>query len=118
MPVELPGHEHLAARYGHAAHEVLARADLLEPILPGHPDLLAEAAYAARREQARTVGDVLLRRTRLGLLDARRLLADQGAIDRVADVLGQELGWDAGRTRREAAAFRDEAEREGILPAP
>ena len=42
---------------------------------PGHPDLLAEAAHAARREQARTVGDVLLRRTRLGLTAARELCA-------------------------------------------
>ncbi len=67
----------LAARYGYAAHEVLAiaaeRGELAQPIVPGLPDLLAEVALAARREQARSVGDVLLRRTRLGLLAARRL---------------------------------------------
>ena len=38
---------------------------------PGLPDLLAEVVYAARREQARSLGDVLLRRTRLGLLAGR-----------------------------------------------
>ncbi len=69
----------LAARYGYAAHDVLAlaaeRGELAQPIVPGQPDLLAEAALAARREQARTVGDVLLRRTRLGLLAARELSA-------------------------------------------
>src|SRR5690606_9225707 len=73
-------YEQLAGRYGYAAHEVLRvaaeRPELAAAILPGHPDLLAEAAYAARREQAVTVGDVLLRRTRLGLLAARDLLAD------------------------------------------
>jgi len=67
----------LAARYGHAAHDVLQvaseRGELAQPIVPGCPDLLAEAALAARREQARSVGDVLLRRTRLGLLEARAL---------------------------------------------
>ena len=42
-----------------------------ERIVPGRPDLLAEVVYAVRREQARTVGDVLLRRTRLGLTAAR-----------------------------------------------
>jgi glycerol-3-phosphate dehydrogenase len=67
----------LAARYGYAAHDVLAlaaeRGELAQPILPGLPDLLAEAALAARREQARSVGDVLLRRTRLGLLAAHEL---------------------------------------------
>ena len=47
----------LAFRYGHAAREVLdlAREDpkLAAPIVPGRPDLLAEVAIAARREQAR-----------------------------------------------------------------
>jgi C-terminal domain of alpha-glycerophosphate oxidase len=67
----------LAARYGYAAHEVLAlaaeRGELAQPIVPGLPDLLAEAVLAARREQARSAADVLLRRTRLWLLAAREL---------------------------------------------
>jgi glycerol-3-phosphate dehydrogenase len=113
----------LAGRYGHVAHDVLAltagRPELAEPIVPGRPDLLAEALHAARREQARTVGDVLLRRTRLGLTAARALLAPEAdAVERVAAVLGDELGWDAARRGRECAAFREEAAAEGILPAP
>jgi len=67
----------LAARYGYAAREVLAlageRGELAQPIVPGLPDLLAEAVLAARREQARSVADVLLRRTRLWLLAAHEL---------------------------------------------
>jgi glycerol-3-phosphate dehydrogenase len=74
----------LAARYGYAAHDVLAlavaRGELAQPILPGQPDLLAEVALAARREQARSVGDVLLRRTRLGLLAARELAPDHAGV--------------------------------------
>ncbi|MGZ4323764.1 MAG: glycerol-3-phosphate dehydrogenase C-terminal domain-containing protein, partial [Solirubrobacteraceae bacterium] len=62
----------MAARYGHAAHDLLGlastRSELAAPIVAGHPDLLAEAPFSASREQARTVGDVLLRRTRLGLV--------------------------------------------------
>ncbi len=46
------------------------RPELARPIVPGQPDLLAEAVIAARLEQARSVADVLLRRTRLGLLAA------------------------------------------------
>ena len=65
----------LAGRYGHAARDVLAyvseRPELANPILPGHPDILAEAAFGAVHDQARGVADVLLRRTRLGLLAAR-----------------------------------------------
>ncbi|MEA2124149.1 MAG: glycerol-3-phosphate dehydrogenase [Solirubrobacteraceae bacterium] len=109
----------LAGRYGYAAHEVLGvareRGELAQPILPGHPDLLAEATFSARREQAQSVGDVLLRRTRLALLDARALLAEPDAVHRVADALGAELGWDADRVTREADGFRAEAAAEGLL---
>jgi glycerol-3-phosphate dehydrogenase len=118
----------LAARYGHAAHDVLAlaaeRGELAQPIIPGLPDLLAEAALAARREQARSIGDVLLRRTRLGILAARELLeddaggAENGAtapVRRVATVLAKELEWSAERADSEVARFEQEAEAEGLL---
>jgi glycerol-3-phosphate dehydrogenase len=115
----------LASRYGYGAHEVLAliaeREELAQPIVPGLPDLLAEVVIAARREQARSVGDVLLRRTRLGLLAARELLGDGEAltpsVGRVADVLAGELGWSHERTAEEASRFLEEARLEGILVA-
>ena len=120
----------LAARYGHAAHDVLAlaaeRGELAQPIIAGMPDLLAEVALAARREQARSLGDVLLRRTRLGLLAARDLLAEpeRGApepdgasapLRRVAAVLAKELEWPAQRASGEIARFLEEARAEGLL---
>jgi glycerol-3-phosphate dehydrogenase len=113
--------EALAGRYGHAAHDVLAvareRGELAQPIVPGHPDLLAEAVFAGRREQARSAADVLLRRTRLGLLAARDL-ADPGSphAERVAAALAPELGWDDAREKEEAARFRDEVADEGLVP--
>src|SRR5260221_314145 len=86
----------LAGRYGHAARDVLGvageRGELAQPVVPGQPDLLAELAFAARREQARSLADVLLRRTRLGLLAARELEGD--ALERAGIALGGELGWD------------------------
>ena len=109
----------LAARYGHAARDVLAvaaeRGELAQPIVPGRPDLLAEAAFSVRREQAATVADVLLRRTRLGILAARELAAPDGAPERVAAAIGRELGWDAPRVAQEADRWREEARAEGIL---
>ncbi len=107
-------------RYGYAARDVLMlaaeRGELAQPILPGHPDLLAEAVFAARREQALTVGDVLLRRTRLGLTGARALCAPgEQAPERVAAVLGEERGWDPARCGAAAAAFRAEAADEGVV---
>jgi len=107
----------LAGRYGHMAAEVLQiaglRPELAEPIVGGLPDLLAEAVYAARREQARSVGDVLLRRTRLGLLAARGL--EEGPARRVAGVLAGELGWSAERSADEVGRFAAEALAEGIV---
>jgi glycerol-3-phosphate dehydrogenase len=110
----------LAGRYGFAAHDVLAtaaeRGELAQPILPGMPDLLAEAAFSARREQARSVSDVLLRRTRLGLTAARRLCAPgEQAPERVARALGAELEWDDARCAAEAERFRADAVAEGLV---
>ncbi|HEY5343542.1 MAG TPA: glycerol-3-phosphate dehydrogenase/oxidase [Solirubrobacteraceae bacterium] len=115
----------LAARYGEAAHQVLALAaesnpahpELAQPIVPGLPDLLAEVVLAARREQARGIGDVFLRRTRLGLLAARELGVVGDPVKRVADVLARELGWSAERRGDEIERFAEEARAEGILGA-
>jgi glycerol-3-phosphate dehydrogenase len=110
----------LAFRYGHASRAVLelARNDprLAVPIVPGRPDLLAEVAIAARREQARSVADVLLRRTRLGILAAPQLRT-AASVRPVADVLGAELGWSRRRVRQEAEAWPRAAAQEGIDPA-
>jgi glycerol-3-phosphate dehydrogenase len=112
----------LAGRYGHAAERVLgvAASDpvLAEPIVSDLPDLLAEAPFAARHEQARTVGDVLLRRTRLGLLAGRELAAPAAtAPRRVAEAMGAELGWGAARVDVEVERFAQEARAEGIALA-
>jgi glycerol-3-phosphate dehydrogenase len=112
----------LAARYGHSAHDVLEiageRGELAQTIVPGLPDLLAEVALAARREQARSIGDVLLRRTRLGLLAATSVLSDEPGgsepVQRVAEVLGRELGWDAQRMKMERERFALEGRAEGL----
>lgn len=110
----------LAFRYGHAARTVLglAREDskLAAPIVPGRPDLLAEVVVAARLEQARCVADVLLRRTRLGLLAAPQL-RDADAARPVAELLGRELGWSRRRVKREAEAWPAAAAEAGIDPA-
>ncbi len=118
----------LASRYGHAAHEVLAlaaeRGELAQPIVVGLPDLLAEAVLAARHEQARNIGDVLLRRTRLGLIAARELAGEAPAaaspdgehpVRRVGDVLATELEWGRERLALELGRFAEEARAEGIV---
>ncbi|HEV7399737.1 MAG TPA: glycerol-3-phosphate dehydrogenase/oxidase [Solirubrobacterales bacterium] len=110
----------LAFRYGHAARNVLALAredpKLAAPIVPGRPDLLAEAVVAVRHEQARSVADVILRRTRLGLLAAPQL-RDADSVRAVAAAMGAELGWNRRQVKREAEAWPTAAAEAGIDPA-
>jgi glycerol-3-phosphate dehydrogenase len=111
---------HLAARYGHAARDVLrlaaAAPRLAQRITRELPDIGAEAAFAAGHEQARSLGDVMLRRTRLGILDARRM-SDPAAEEvlLVARAMAGELGWDDARVGRELDAWTEEARLEGIV---
>ncbi len=72
---------------------------------PLHPDLtLTRTAVlrAVRQESARRLDDVLSRRSRSLLLDARATLAVAPA---VADLMATELGWDAARREREVVGF-------------
>ena len=114
-----PAYAALAGRYGHAAHDVLAvareRAELAAPIVAELPDLLAEVAFAARFEQAQTIGDALLRRTRLGLLAGRELRADGEVAQRVGATLGAELGWDEAQLRGQLDAWEQESRAEGVV---
>ena len=69
FPEDLPvaTRNHLLHLYGSLAAEVLAPtvedASLLEPLVPGRPDLRAQERYAREREWALTDEDVLRRRT-------------------------------------------------------
>ncbi|HEV3452508.1 MAG TPA: glycerol-3-phosphate dehydrogenase/oxidase [Acidimicrobiia bacterium] len=106
-------HEHLAGRYGTEAEAVLQllRQDpgLREPLVPGLPYVRAEAVYAARHEMARTLDDVLSRRTRARLLarDASRAAAPD-----VARLVAPELGWDEAQVTSEVEAYRALCEHE------
>lgn len=93
----------LLGRYGAATAELLAAAGPgdLEAV-PGTPTLWAELRWAAREERVTRLEDLLLRRTRLGLL------APEGAIPllpRIREVCGPELGWDDARWSAESAAY-------------
>jgi glycerol-3-phosphate dehydrogenase len=120
--VDRTSRELLAHRYGYAARGVLAlaeeRPELAQRIVPDLPDLLAEAPFSARHEQAAAVADVLLRRTRVGLLEARALLDPAGPARMVAEAMAGELGWDAARVDDEVSRWLEVAAAEGIaVPA-
>jgi glycerol-3-phosphate dehydrogenase len=100
-------HEHLIGRYGTEADAVRRLAaddpDLAAPLVPGLPYLRAEARYAVQDEMARTLDDVLSRRTRARLL-ARDASADAAAA--VAALIAPDRGWSDAERDAEVAAYR------------
>jgi len=72
------------------------------PLHPRLPYVGAEGEWAARHDMARSVQDVLARRTRALLLDAR---ASIEAAPKVAALLAAALGRDAAWQAREVEAF-------------
>ena len=121
--VDASSREHLADRYGLFSEQVLELCkldgDLRQPIVEGMPDLAVEALVAARFEQARSVADVMLRRTRLGLLAGRTLVADKRPARRVAAAMASELGWGRRQIGKEVDAWLASAEVEGLVtPEP
>jgi len=104
---------HLAHRYGTEASAVEALMDgdpeLAAPLVPGLPYVKAEAVFAVRNEMARTLDDVLDRRTRCRVLDRE---ATAAAAESVARLIAPELGWDDVTTARAVACYRAELEAE------
>jgi len=98
------------AVYGSDAYEIrkLIESDprLAEPLHSDLPYVKAEVVWAARNELARTVEDVLARRTRALFLNARSALAMAPA---VAELMAEELGWDESVKAKQLAAFGETA---------
>jgi glycerol-3-phosphate dehydrogenase len=98
---------HLAGRYGGEARVVQAMIGrdpaLGEPLVPGLPYRRAEALYAVRYEMARTLDDILARRTRARLL-ARD--ASAAAAPAVARLVAPDLGWTPEEAAAQAAAYQ------------
>lgn len=98
--------DHIVARYGTEAQAIInivaKDRRFLAPLHPAHPAISAQVVHAARREMARTVADVLIRRIHL-----RYETTDRGieAAALTARLMGEELGWGAGEIARQAEAY-------------
>ncbi len=92
-----------ARNYGTAYRTVLdlARGDkrYAEP-LTADGELAAQVVVAVRDEMARTLADILLRRTGIGTLGH----PGAQALETVAAIAAEELGWSSARTEAELAA--------------
>jgi glycerol-3-phosphate dehydrogenase len=104
---------HLSNRYGGEAivlgEMTIKDPSLREPLVDGLPYLRVEALFAIRHEMARTVSDVMERRTRALLYFAAAARAGGSAI---AAMLAEELGWDDATKAASLSAFEASADRQ------
>lgn len=98
--------EHLISNFGSEAKEVVdlveKQPSLNERICSDFPPIYAEVAYSVVNEMAVSLQDMLLRRTRLGLLNQKQCMQ---AAPRVAEMMAKILDWDERRKLAELAAF-------------
>ena len=103
---------HLLNRYGNLISEVLEPLILdeswKERLLDSLPYLRAEIRYAVSHERALTIGDVLMRRTRIALESADR---GRAAAPVVAEIMARVLMWDDARREEEIAIYLSEIDR-------
>ncbi|WP_238145522.1 glycerol-3-phosphate dehydrogenase/oxidase [Antricoccus suffuscus] len=113
--IAVPTIEHLLRRYGDQYADVLALCDddpSLREVLPDSGGYLkAEIRYAAEREGALHLDDVLTRRTRISIETEHRGV---DCAPEVARIVGEVLGWDETMREREIEHYfaRVEAERQ------
>jgi glycerol-3-phosphate dehydrogenase len=103
---------YLADRYGTRALDLartaVADQRLLQPLVPGRPEILAQVDWAVHNELACTVTDVLERRTQLYFRDVDQGL---GAVDVVADRMAELLDWSVAERARMVEGYRAEVAR-------
>ena len=104
---------HLYQRFGSEARTIqeLITSDpsLAEPLIIGLPYLRAEAIFAVRFEMARTLDDILSRRTRARIINRPASLASARA---VAKLMATELQWDDAEVERQVANYVDSCAKE------
>jgi glycerol-3-phosphate dehydrogenase len=104
---------HLYQRFGGDATiilELIATDQTLGvPLIEGLPYLGAEFLYSAQHEMTTSLIDLVTRRTRSHLIDAR---ATHAAAPIIAKLVAAKLGWDNEETERQVGAYRALVERE------
>jgi glycerol-3-phosphate dehydrogenase len=106
---------HLLNRYGSLIEEILdiieEDSSLAERISPDLPYLKAEILHAATHEGARSVEDVLMRRTRISFEAAD---SGVGIAKEVAKIIGTSLGWGVKERNASVDAFLEVIAQEEI----
>jgi len=98
---------HLVDTYGMRALELakLCAKDptLLEPIVPGRIEIMAQVDFAVSEEMAASVSDVMVRRTQIFFRDYKQGLQ---SVDKVADRMAALIGWSEDEKQRSIDAYK------------
>lgn len=98
--------QHLLHRYGSAVRQLIdaieAKPDLVKPLEHAPAYLRAEIHFAATHEQVLHLEDVMLHRTRLTYEVAD---AGRAALDEIAQIVAEVLGWDEAKIAHEKASY-------------
>jgi len=107
--------KHLSGRYGRDADALVECAQEGElEIIPGSQNIWAEVRWTARTEAIAHLDDLLLRRTRLGLL------LPNGGLDfaeKIKSICAQELSWDDATWQQEVERYQGIIDQYYSLPA-
>jgi glycerol-3-phosphate dehydrogenase len=98
--------EYLSRNYGTECEAILKLARenaALAQIVNADGEILAQVTYAIRNEMARTLTDIVMRRTGIGTLGN----PGNEVLQKVAAIAAGELGWDAGKVREEIEAVNN-----------
>ena len=108
-----PLETHLYHRFGADARSILElireRPDLADTPIAAQPYVGAEFIFCAREELTTSLTDLLTRRTRAHLIDARATLA---AAPTVAALVAVDMGWNENDVAAQVRSFRDLVEHE------
>jgi glycerol-3-phosphate dehydrogenase len=101
--------ERFGAEYTQINDLVAQNPQWSEPLITGLPYIKAEAIFAVRNEMARTLDDVLTRRTRARIINRPAALASARS---VAELIAPELHWSLAQITQEVEEFVESCARE------
>ncbi|MEI7966068.1 MAG: glycerol-3-phosphate dehydrogenase/oxidase [Actinomycetota bacterium] len=101
--------ERFGAEFTQINELVAQNPHLSEPLISGLPYIKAEAIFAVRNEMARTLDDVLSRRTRARIINRPAALASARS---VAELIAPELNWSLAEITQQVSDFVNSCARE------
>jgi len=99
---------HLLTDYGMWARQIVSILEVRphwdRRMAPQLPYIFAEVYFAVTREQARTIEDVLVRRTRVALLDPNQ---GRDCVEEVSRIMAAELKWREDERQQQIAEYHN-----------